>query len=82
WVGVRESEKIRKIFIRIAKRQGRKKAIVAIGRKTLVWSWHLVVNEENWEEFCKRNPTEKRSGMTLKRLLNQRDEFIKKNSET
>jgi len=80
WVGVRESERIRKIFIRIEKRAGRKKAIVAIGRKMLCWSWHLVINEKTWEEFCKRNPTENRSGMTLQWLLNQRDESIKKNS--
>lgn len=80
WVSVREDERIRRIFIRIAKRRGRKKAIVAIGRKILVWSWHLVVNEQTWENFYNKIPTKNRSGMTLKRLLKERDEFIKKNS--
>jgi len=83
WVAVREDRKIREIFIRIAKRAGRKKAIVAIGRKILVWSWHLVINNESWQSFNDKFATENRSGMTLKRVLNEiekRDEIIKKSS--
>lgn len=82
WVSIREDEKIRRIFTRIAKRRGRKKAIVAISRRLLCWCWHLVINNETWNEFIK-NPMENRSAMTLKRFLNkieERDEFIKKNS--
>jgi len=83
WVAVRENERIRRIFFRIAKRAGRKKAIVAIGRKILVWSWHLVINNESWQSFNDKFLTDNRSGMTLKWLLNEikkRDEFIKPNS--
>ena len=83
WVAVRENKKIREIFIRIAKRAGRKKAIVAIGRKILVWSWHLVINNESWQSFNDKFTAEHRSGMTLKWVLNEiekRDEFIKKSS--
>lgn len=84
WVSIRESEKIRKIFTRIAKRTGRKKAIVAISRKLLSWCWYLVINDETWNENIE-NPIKDRSGMTLRAVLNEfekRDEFIKKNSKT
>jgi len=83
WVAVREDERIRRIFGRIAKRAGRKKAIVAIGRKILIWSWHLVIKNETWGSLNNEFPAENRSGMTLERVLNEmkkRDEFIQKNS--
>ena len=57
WVAVRENRRIREIFVRIAKRAGRKKSIVAIGRKMLIWSWHLVVNNETWNSFNNYIPT-------------------------
>lgn len=41
WVAVRDNERIKQRFFKIAKRAGRKKAIVAIARKLLVWAWAL-----------------------------------------
>ncbi len=69
WVAVRENERIRKIFIRISKRAGRKKAIVAIARKIVVWSWYLIKEQEKWASIATSNLIENKAGMTLMRLL-------------
>ena len=64
WVSVRQDEKPRRIFARVCKRAGRKKAIVAIGRKLLVWCWHLVTENENWNSAANRL-TNNKSEVTL-----------------
>jgi len=69
WVSIREEGKTRRIFYRIAKRAGRKKAIVAVARKLLVWSWYLVTGKEKWELSPTNNLAERKSGVTLMRLL-------------
>ncbi|MCM8817845.1 MAG: IS110 family transposase [Candidatus Omnitrophica bacterium] len=69
WVSIRQDDKPRRIFNRISKRAGRKKAIVAIARKLLVWSWYLVAEDEKWKTIATSNLTINLSGMTLMRLL-------------
>jgi transposase len=69
WVSIREEGKPRRIFNRVVKRAGRKKAIVAVGRKLLFWSWYLVAEKEKWATLATSNLTENKSGVTLLRLL-------------
>ncbi|MCM8760046.1 MAG: transposase [Candidatus Omnitrophica bacterium] len=68
-VSIRQDDEPRRIFNRISKRTGRKKAIVAIARKLLVWSWYLVAEDEKWKTIATSNLTINLSGMTLMRLL-------------
>lgn len=42
WTAMRSDEQVRRIFLRIAKRSGRKKAAVAVARKLLTWMWAAV----------------------------------------
>ncbi|MDO9464281.1 MAG: IS110 family transposase [bacterium] len=44
WVAIRHSEFIRKIFNKISRKAGKKKAACAIARKILVWSWAMAKN--------------------------------------
>jgi len=44
WVAIRQSEFVRKVFNKISRKAGRKKAACAIARKLLVWSWAVVKN--------------------------------------
>lgn len=71
WVSIREDEKPRRIFNRVCKRAGRKKAVVAIARKLLVWIWYLVAEGEKWHAISTRpdSLTSNKSGVTLVRLL-------------
>ena len=46
WTAIRTDEDVRRIFLRIAKRSGRKAAAVAIARKLLTWMWVAVVKGE------------------------------------
>ena len=46
----KKGTKLRKFFERIKKRSGYKKAIVALARKLLTIIWHLLVNNEVFEE--------------------------------
>ncbi len=39
WTAIRTDEDVRRVFLRIAKRSGRKAAAVAIARKMLTWMW-------------------------------------------
>lgn len=83
WVSIREDGKPRRIFNRICKKAGRKKAIVAVARKLLVWSWYLVAEKEKWETIATEPLAENKSGMTLMRLLKQaqeRDKSLKATS--
>lgn len=42
WTAIRTDDGVRRIFLRIAKRAGRKAAAVAIARKMLTWMWVAV----------------------------------------
>jgi len=69
WVSIREDEKPRRIFNRVCKRAGRKKAVVAIARKLLVWMWYLVAEGEKWETISTTSLTNNKSGVTLSWFL-------------
>lgn len=42
WTAIRTDEHVRRVFLRIAKRSGRKAAAVAVARKLLTWMWSAV----------------------------------------
>jgi transposase len=46
WTAIRTDDGVRRIFLRIAKRSGRKAAAVALARKLLTWMWSAVVKGE------------------------------------
>jgi transposase len=46
WTAIRTDDGVRRIFLRIAKRSGRKAAAVAIARKLLTWMWSAVCKGE------------------------------------
>jgi transposase len=46
WTAIRCDENVRRIFLRIAKRSGRKAAAVAVARKLLTWMWSAVTQGE------------------------------------
>jgi transposase len=46
WTAIRTDEGVRRIFLRIAKRSGRKAAAVAVARKLLTWMWSAVTKGE------------------------------------
>jgi transposase len=48
WTAIRTDENVRCIFLRIAKRSGRKAAAVAIARKLLTWMWSAVTKGETY----------------------------------
>jgi len=50
WVAIREDDHVRKIFTRISRRAGKKKAATAIARKMLCWLWTMERNQENFRE--------------------------------
>lgn len=49
WIAVRDNPGIKKRFHSIAKRAGKKKAIVAIARKILVWGWAMEKNGTSFD---------------------------------
>jgi transposase len=49
WTAIRTDENVKRIFLRIAKRAGRKAAAVAVARKMLVWMWATVVQGETYK---------------------------------
>jgi len=46
WTAIRTDENVRRVFLRIAKRSGRKAAAVAVARKLLTWMWSAVTKGE------------------------------------
>lgn len=46
WTAIRCDDGVRRIFLRIAKRSGRKAAAVAVARKLLTWMWSAVCKGE------------------------------------
>ena len=49
WTAIRTDDGVKCIFLRIAKRAGRKAAAVAIARKLLTWMWAAVVHGEPYK---------------------------------
>jgi hypothetical protein len=49
WTAIRTDENVKRLFLRIAKRAGRKAAAVAIARKLLTWMWAAVVKGEVYQ---------------------------------
>jgi transposase len=49
WTAVRTDDGVKHVFLRIAKRAGRKAAAVAVARKLLVWMWAAVVHGEPYK---------------------------------
>lgn len=49
WTTIRTDEDVRRVFLRIARRSGRKAAAVAIARKLLTWMWVAVVKGETYQ---------------------------------
>ncbi len=49
WTAIRTDEHVKNVFLRIAKRAGRKAAAVAIARKLLTWMWAAVVKGETYQ---------------------------------
>ena len=48
WTAIRTDEGVRRVFLRIAKRSGRKAAAVAVARKLLTWMHRAVVKGETY----------------------------------
>jgi transposase len=48
WTAIRCDPHVKRIFLRIAKRAGRKAAAVAIARKLLTWMWYAVTKGETY----------------------------------
>jgi transposase len=46
WTAIRTDENVKRVFLRIAKRAGRKAAAVAVARKLLTWMWAAIVKGE------------------------------------
>jgi transposase len=46
WTAIRTDDEVRRVFLRIAKRSGRKAAAVAVARKMLTWMWVAVTKGE------------------------------------
>jgi transposase len=49
WTAIRTDDGVKGVFLRIAKRSGRKAAAVAIARKMLTWMWAAVVHGESYK---------------------------------
>ncbi len=49
WTAIRTDDGVKRLFLRIAKRSGRKAAAVAVARKLLVWMWAAVVHGETYK---------------------------------
>jgi transposase len=49
WTAIRTDDGVKRVFLRIAKRSGKKAAAVAIARKLLVWMWAAVVHGEPYK---------------------------------
>jgi len=50
WLAVRESRKCRKLFTRLSRKKGVKKAIIAVARKLLTYSYFMLKNNEVFDE--------------------------------
>jgi transposase len=48
WTAIRTDDGVKRVFLRIAKRAGRKAAAAAIARKLLTWMWAAIVHGETY----------------------------------
>jgi transposase len=48
WTAIRTDDGVKRLFLRIAKRSGRKAAAVAVARKLLTWMWAAIVKGETY----------------------------------
>jgi len=71
WVAVRAPGRPRTVFQRIARRAGTKKAIIALARRMLVWSWFLVNRQQLWHDTCDTGSLTNAAGMTLTVVLSR-----------
>ncbi len=73
WTAVREDDATQKIFARIARRSGRKKAATAIARKILCWLWAMERNGKNFREERKETALDRneRPAVTLQGFMGQ-----------
>lgn len=50
WVSIRCNAYCRKVYSRIAKRAGSKKAATGLARRLLIWLWAMHTSKENWQK--------------------------------
>jgi transposase len=49
WTAIRTDDGVKHVFLRIAKRSGKKAAAVAVARKLLTWMWAAIVKGETYQ---------------------------------
>jgi transposase len=49
WTAIRTDDEVKRVFLRIAKRSGKKAAAVAVARKLLTWMWAAVRQGETYK---------------------------------
>ena len=54
WCAIRTDDYVRKIYNRIARKAGSKKAATAIARKLLIWLWAMHTHKTNWRQFINK----------------------------
>ena len=54
WCAIRNDDYVRKIYNRIARKAGSKKAATAIARKLLIWLWAMHTHKTNWRQFINK----------------------------
>ena len=54
WCAIRNDDYVRKIYNRIARKAGPKKAATAIARKLLIWLWAMHTHKTNWRQFINK----------------------------
>jgi hypothetical protein len=52
WTAIRTDDQVRRVFLRIARRSGRKAAAVAIARKMLTWMWVAATKGEPYRSHA------------------------------
>ncbi len=50
WIAIRRSKRFRKTYLRIARKKGGKKAIVAVARKILTSAFYMLQKREEFNE--------------------------------
>lgn len=50
WCAIRTDDYVRKVYNRISRRAGNKKAATAIARKLLIWLWAMHTNKTDWKK--------------------------------
>jgi transposase len=75
WLAIRCDEHIRKIWLNISKHAGRKKAIVALARRMLIWMWSIIRTGQPYRTISEEDDAtaskERCRGGSLKAVLRQ-----------